>query len=272
MGAEAAHLALCRVRLLAMCVAAAVLATDAGAQPAALEDAHRQFYNGRYEAAAAMTLEPCAAGVLDACELRISALLFQIKRGLGDAKDKAKALKLCAECPPLMVLFSEAFTHSRGMARERVKAEPSDTATLFLLGKIDLNYVWLHLGTLGRRTGWGEYWEARHSLDEVLKRDPGHVRARVARAWIDYIVDTKLPMGTRWLLGGGDKKRGLRVVREAAAAEADFFSQVEADFALWDMQVREKDFPGAVVTARELSRDFPDNPELTRFVVAHGEP
>src|SRR5688572_32779928 len=272
MGAEAVNLGLRRFRLLAMCVAAAVLAVDAGAQPSSLEDASRQFYNGRYEAAAEMTMEPCAAGELDACELRTSALLFQIKRSLGDAKDKARAVKLCAGCPPLMVSFSEAFAYSRGMARERLKAEPSDTAALFLLGKIDLNYVWLHLGTLGRKTGWGEYWEARHSLDDVLKRDPTHVRARVARAWIDYIVDTKLPMGTRWLLGGGDKKRGLRVVREAASSEAEFFAQVEADFALWDMQVREKDIPGAVATARELSRDFPDNPELSRFVEVHGQP
>ena len=95
------------------------------------------------------------------------------------------------------------------------------------------------------------------------------MRARVSRAWIDYIVDTKMPRGTRWLLGGGDKKRGLQVVREAAISEADFFAKAEAGFALWDMQVREKNLVGAVATARGLARDFPENRELVKFLETH---
>ena len=71
---------------------------------------------------------------------------------------------------------------------------------------------------LGKKTGWDEYWEARKSLDAVLKANPKHVRARVARGWIDYIVDTRMPWGTRWVLGGGNKKKGLTTLREAAAA------------------------------------------------------
>src|SRR4029077_20535197 len=102
------------------------------------------------------------------------------------------------------------------------------------LGKLDLNYVWLQLGPLGRKKGWDEYWEARRSLDAVLKRNPGHVRARVARAWIDYIVDTRMPRGTRWVLGGGDRKRALSTMQESADAEAAYFVHVEALFALWD--------------------------------------
>jgi hypothetical protein len=115
-------------------------------------------------------------------------------------------------------------------------------------------------------TGWSEYWEARKSLDSVLKTNPEHVRARVARAWIDYIVDTKIPRGTRWLLGGGNKKRGLVTVQQAATTSADFFVQAEAAFALWDMQVREKNLTGAIATARTLARDFPDNRELIKFL------
>ncbi len=251
---------------------AGALAREGGAQTSTTDDAHRLFYNGRYEAAAAMTEAPCAAGDISACELRTSALLFQIKRALGDPKDKAKALKQCTVCPPLISTFVAAFAQSREMVRAQLKAEPTDMAALFLLGKLDLNYVWLQLGTLGRKTGWGEYWEARHSLDAVLVKDPGHVRARVARAWIDYIVDTKLPMGTKWLMGGGDKKRGLRVVREAAATDGEFFAQAEADFALWDMQVREKKLADAVITARGLVRDFPENEELSRFLETHDQP
>ena len=40
-------------------------------------------------------------------------------------------------------------------------------------------------------------------------------------------------------------------------------------FALWDMQVREREVPGAVATARMLSRDFPENRELRRFLTIH---
>jgi hypothetical protein len=169
-----------------------------------------------------------------------------------------------------MSAFESALVRGQALARERLATHPGDHVSLFLLGKLDLNYVWLQLGTLGRKTGWGEYWEARRALDKVLKRHPEHVRARVARAWIDYIVDTKMPRGTRWLLGGGNKKRGLRAVREAAETATDFFARAEARFALWDMQVRERNVQEAVVTARLLAHDFPDNLELNAFLEAHG--
>ena len=40
-------------------------------------------------------------------------------------------------------------------------------------------------------------------------------------------------------------------------------------FALWDMQVRERNLTEAIVTARALAEDFPDNHELTKFIGAH---
>lgn len=242
----------------------------AGASPT-LEDAQRLFYNGRYEDAAVLAQELCASGAedLEACELRTASLHFQIRRAMGDSGDQEKAWKACGACPGLMSAFISETSRGQSIARARLQKNPDDEAALFLLGKIDLNYVWLQLGTLGRKTGWKEYWEARKSLDKVLKQTPDHVRARVARAWIDYIVDTKMPRGTRWLLGGGNKKRGLRVVREAAGSEAEYFARVEAAFALWDMQVRERDVPGAVATARDLARDFPENRELAKFLSTH---
>jgi len=154
-----------------------------------------------------------------------------------------------------------------------IGAHPDDEDTLFFLGKVDLNYVWLQLGTLGRKTGWDEYWEARRSLDHALRMDPRHVRARVARAWVDYIVGTTVPRGVRWLLGGGNKKRGLLAVRDVVAqGSGDVFVQAEATFALWDMQVREHEVREAVATARGLARDFPENAELRTFLVDHDSP
>lgn len=236
-----------------------------------LETAQREYYNARYESAAQLTQGACATDVngLAACELRTAALLFQIRALLGQEANKEKAWKQCAACPELLSTFKTALARGQTLARTRLLKHPDDDETLFLLGKLDLNYVWLQLGILGHKTGWDEYWEARRAIEKVLMRQPTHVRARVAWGWIDYIVATKMPRLTRWVLGGGNKKRGLLAIREAAEADADFFTRTEARFALWDMQVRERDTLGAAATAEILIRDFPENQELRRFVGAH---
>jgi hypothetical protein len=236
-----------------------------------LSDAQRLFYNGRYEAAAAMTAELRARQPLDlgASELRSSTLLFQLKAALGDRHDKQAAFENCRPCAGLLAAFFAETAEGQNVARARLAANPADDTARFFLGKLDLNYVWLQLGELGHRTGWNEYWEARKSLDAVLLRNPTHVRARVARAWIDYIVDTKMPRGTRWVLGGGNRKRALASIREAAAEDTDFFVHAEAAFALWDLQMRERNVAGAVMTARDLARDFPENQQLAAFLEHH---
>ena len=236
-----------------------------------LEAAQWEYYNARYERAAALTLAPCTTGAnsVAACELRTAALLLQIRNSLGEPSSTETAWKQCVDCPGLLSAFKAALGRGQVLARAKLKEQPRDDATRFLLGKLDLNYVWLQLGTLGHKTGWDEYWEGRQALDTVLSHEPGHVRARVARGWIDYIVDTRMPRGTRWLLGGGNKKRGLLAIREAAGIESDFFTRTEARFALWDMQIRERDASGAIATAGILIRDFPDNQELRKFIEIH---
>jgi hypothetical protein len=240
-----------------------------------LADAQNLFYNAHYQASAALMLELRKADPdnLANDEMRTSALLFELKALLEGSSekdvDKARALTQCATCPDLIAAFLADTRHGQALARAALAANPGDEATQFFLGKLDLNYVWLQLGPLGKRTGWDEYWEARKSLDAVLKEHPRNVRALVARAWIDYVVDTKMPWGTRWVLGGGSKKRGLAVVREAAAIDADFFTHAEAEFALWNMQAREHAFVPATAVARRLARDFPDNREVAAFLEAH---
>lgn len=255
-------------------ITAAILFALSTASPPNLDEAQRHFYNGRYDAADALASTLCTDDLdgLAACELRSSILLFQIKRVVGGQRDKDRALKQCSRCAEWMVAFKGVTLSAQRVARARLEAVPQDDDTRFLLGKIDLNYVWLQLGVLGHKTGWGEYWEARKSLDAVLKQAPGNIRARVARAWIDYIVDTEMPRGTRWVLGGGNRKRGLAAVRDAADLDADPFIRAEAGFALWDMQVREGDTALAVESARTLARDFPENEDLRRFLAAHGAP
>jgi hypothetical protein len=259
-----------RIMACALAIGTAAL-LPALAYAAGLEEAQREYYNARYESAARLTLDSCATDVngLAACELRTAALLFQIKAALGPQENRDKAWKDCNACNDLLSAFKVSLARGQTLARARLQEIPTDDETLFLLGKLDLNYVWLQLGTLGRRTGWDEYWEGRRAVDMVLSRQPTHVRARVARGWIDYIVATKMHRGTRWLLGGGNKTRGRLAIREAAEAQAEFFTQTEARFALWDIQVRERDTPAALATADVLIRDFPDNQELRRFLETH---
>jgi len=255
---------------LLVALAAATVACPVYAQTT-LGDAQRLFYNGQYDASETLTVELCSNDLegLAGCELRSSTLLFQIKRAVAGQPDKQKAFRLCARCAGWFTQFREVTVSAQAVAHARLLAAPDDEATRFLLGKIDLNYVWLQLGVLGRKTGWSEYWEARKALDAVLEQNPRNVRAQVARAWIDYIVDTQMPRGTRWVLGGGNKKRGLSAVREAAGTDEDVFVRAEAGFAFWDMQVRERNMTGAVEAARGLAVDFPDNQELQKFLVTH---
>jgi hypothetical protein len=255
---------------LASCLAVLSLV---GAPPpsSSLADAQALFYNGHYESAAALTRTlPAGEDALAVYELRTSAILFQIRRAIGEAKDKQQAFRRCEPCPALMAEFMADLGLGRTAAQSLLKTSPADEDALFFLGKLDLNYVWLVLGTLGRRTGWNEYWEARRSLDAVLASNPRHLRARVARAWIDYIVDTRMPWGTGWLLGGGNKKKALAAMHEAANSQDEFYATAEALFGLWDMQVREKNFSGALETAYRLTAIFPHNAEVAKFIAAHG--
>src|SRR6266540_4478993 len=255
-------------------LATAAFSRPAAAQPEArtLTDAYRLFYNAHYAEAAAVaeSLRASAPQTLENDEVRTSALLFQLRGLLNgqDARDgdKNEALKRCAACAGVLASFMTDLHHGQALARAALTTKPNDEEALFFLGKLDLNYVWLELGLLGHKTGWDEYWEARKSLDAVLKLNPKHVRARVARGWIDFIVNTRMPWGTRWVLGGGNKKKGLAAVREGAAMAADEFSHAEAEFALWDMLLRDKNLVEATEVAKRIAQAFPENTEVAVFL------
>lgn len=256
-------------RVLHACLLLLASGVASAAQPApmSIEEVQRRFYNGQYADAAVAAQElPTTDRVLEVYELRTTTGLFRVRRAIGEPADKVAALRACEICPAVLETFARDFEAGRQAAKAQLALAPHDPETLFFLGKLNLNFVWLHLGTLGRRTGWNEYWEARHSLDAALAEQPTHLRARVARAWIDYIVDTKMPWGTGWLLGGGNKKRALTVMRAAADATGDAYVHAEALFGLWDMQVREKQRDAARQSAQRLIALFPENVEVARFV------
>src|SRR5437868_10492990 len=145
---------------------------DDDAHAAMLDKAQRFFYNADYARAAAETQRLCEARPddLDACELRTASLLFQIKKALREtgAADRNTAWNLCAGCSALMAAFQAETARAQTFARARLKIAPDDEDMLFFLGKTDLNYVWLLVGTLGRKTGWDEYLEGRRCLVAAL--------------------------------------------------------------------------------------------------------
>ena len=241
-----------------------------------LADAQKLFFNAHYQQASelALTLRQTGAHDLANDELRTTALLFEL-RGLLKGQDahnrqsnKEAALKACARCPAVMDAFAADLRHGQQLAQEMLKKNPNDPVALFYLGKLDLNYVWLHLGLLGKKTGLDEYREARRSLDALLKIDPMHVRGKIARGWIEYIVATRMPWGTRWILGGGNRKNGLAMIREAAETPTDPFSRAEAEFALWDILLRDKNEKDAIEVARRIAQAYPENTEVAAFLAA----
>jgi hypothetical protein len=243
------------------------------AASADLEAVQLAFYNGRYLEAAdgALALRRAGAGTLVSYELRTSALLFQLKHLLAApaASDRKTALKSCSACPSLIAVLSAETREGQALARGRLSENPADEAALFAIAKLDLNYLWLQLELLGRKKGWNEYWEARRALGALLERHPRHVRARVALAWMDYIVKTRVPRGMRWVFRAGARDEALRAVREAAGVDAEYFVRIETAFALWEMEIQEGNLREAVVIARELRDEFPANGRLAAFLAAH---
>src|SRR4051812_41759660 len=151
---------------IALLVAAGILVLGQADAPRSFEEAQRLFFNARYEEAAKGTAALRGAGEADPAndELRTTALLFQLRGLLSgqDARDgdKAAAWKTCARCPAVLAAFTADYTHGRAVTQATLKGNPKDETALFYLGKLDLNYVWLQLGLLGKKTGWDEYWEA----------------------------------------------------------------------------------------------------------------
>ena len=258
--------------LLTACVLIVAGATRLGA--ATLDDAQRLFYTALFQesAAAAKSITDAEPENLAAWEVRTSALHFQLRRLLGEPKDRKAAMAKCAECRALLATFLEDVNTGRTAARGRIAKAPDDEEARFFLGKLDLSYLWMQLSTLGKKTGWDEYWEAKRILEAMLEKNPMHVRARVARAWMDYIVGTRVPWGTRWVMGGGNKSRGLKMVRDAAQTPADHYTQVEAQFGLWEMLSRDGQRDEAVGIAKELLKKFPENKDLAKFVETGGRP
>jgi len=235
---------------------------------ASLEAAQRLFYMARFAEAAESALTHTTEGstALAAYELRTSALHFQVRRAMGPGKDRKAALAACSACSDLLETFFSEITRGTQAARARLAQAPEDDEAMYYLAKLDLNYLWMRLSTLGQRTGWDQYWEAKRLIEAVLAKQPMHLRTLVARAWMDYIVGTRVPWGARWVMGGGNRDRALDTLRATPPEQADFYAKVEADFALLEMLTREGKRAEALPVAQGLLEKFPENEDLQKFV------
>src|SRR5207244_9735732 len=101
-----------------------VLAAPDATGQLALTDARAAFYNASFEEAAALTLDLCAADDVDACEIRSAALLMEIKRAIGNAKDKDDAFKACEKCQGVLDAFLRTTARGQAAARATLKADP----------------------------------------------------------------------------------------------------------------------------------------------------
>src|SRR6187402_2637015 len=121
--------------LLKTCVLLLAGATHLGA--ATLDDAQRLFYTALFQesAAAAKSITDAEPENLAAWEVRTSALHFQLRRLLGEPKDRKAAMAKCAECRALLATFLEDVNTGRTAARARIAQAPDDEEARFFLGK-----------------------------------------------------------------------------------------------------------------------------------------
>jgi len=91
--------------------------------------------------------------------------------------------------------------------------------------------------------------------------ESGSGKSTVARC-VARLVDTS---------AGGIKIDGVDIaaMREAANIETEFFIHAEAAFALWEMQLRERNTMEATEVARRLALTFPENRQLAKFLESH---
>lgn len=260
-----------------MNLAGALLIAFSVANPTTYEEkineARERFYEEKYEEAQRVTLVARSLEPSDpeSYELSTTVMLFQLKKitgidGADEQRKVKKTLTSCRVCPELLRQFENDSTEGIRLARHILSKRPDDERAMFLLAKIDLNRLWLFLQILDKMKGWREYQEARKLLVKLLARNPNHVRALTALAWINYIVAERNFL-LRAILGGGSKKTAYKQLHHAAACvQCDFFDRIEAKFSLFDILRQEKRFAEALVVAEELSARFPENASFAHHV------
>jgi hypothetical protein len=196
-------------------------------------------------------------------ELRTGLLVLKTKQALKAAGGKRKD---CAECESLILEFEKDFEKGRALADAALQHNLKDERLMFLSGKLYLNRVWMNVDILDKAaSSGGPYRDARDRIEEVLKRNPRHIRALVASAWINYMIASR-SVATRALLRAfgikGDKKKAFDHLALAVAEHGDEYSHWEAKFTQRDLLKRENKRSEVEAVTEELRTRFPKNGTL----------
>jgi hypothetical protein len=196
-------------------------------------------------------------------ELRTGLLILRTKQVLkiagGDRKD-------CADCESLVIQFEKDFEKGRALADAALQQNLKDERLMFLSGKLYLNRVWMNVDILDKAaSSGGPYRDARDRIEEVLRRNPRHIRALVASAWINYMIASR-NRATRLLLRTfgikGDKKKAFDHLAIALAEQGDEYAYWEAKFTQRDLLKRENKRSEVEAVTEELRTRFPKNGTL----------
>jgi hypothetical protein len=196
-------------------------------------------------------------------ELRTGLLVLRTKQALKAAGGKRND---CADCEGLIQEFEKDFGKGRALADAALQQNLKDDRLMFLSGKLYLNRVWMNVDILDKAaSSGGPYRDARDRIEEVLKRNPRHIRALVASAWINYMIASR-NLATRLLLRTfgikGDKEEAFEHLARAVALDGDEYAHWEAKFTQRDLLKRENKLSEVETVTEELRARFPKNGTL----------
>jgi tetratricopeptide (TPR) repeat protein len=157
--------------------------------------------------------------------------------------------------------FTNSIQRAIALSEQRLKAQPDDTAAMYLLGvshglrgnyKFLVQKAWLSAlrdSNAGRRLH-----------NRVAELDPSNIDARMLQGLQDYVV-ASLPGSLRFfgtVIGmKGDKERGLRTLAEVATKGSK--NRIDAQILLAALHRREKMPTSSAKLLHSLQSEFPRN-------------
>ena len=145
------------------------------------------------------------------------------------------------------------------LADERIKANPQDKNAWFARGYIrGMHAAFITLADHSFAAAAHQGYAARNDSEQVLKIDPDYADAKMAIGIQQFAV-ASLPRFVRMLVGivgvGGNKERGLQMLRESAAHGV--VTSVESRTVLSLFLRHDARYPEALTEQRGLAEQFP---------------
>ncbi len=152
-------------------------------------------------------------------------------------------------------LTSEAIS----LCDQRIKANPNDKDAYFARGYArGMHAIFLTLVDHSFASAARQGWQARSDSEQTLKLDPEYADAKMAIGIQQFAV-ASLPKFIRLMVGivgvGGNKQKGLALLREAAANGV--VTSVESRTVLSLFLRHDARYQEAIVVQQGLSREFP---------------